>query len=175
MTLKKLFVGYVHFLSARQKIYFSLFSDLRRKTFIIPSTSSMSQIMEHAEEDEFGNQSRIIEGKWDFKLAVVSLIYPRNVLGKKNALFYSLCGLLKENLEFGNWCYSRFLNFNLDNIYLFKASGRNTKKRCEICSELTIKTPERGHWRSSGDLLLILNIFALLSGVFIIDFGKYGL
>ena len=47
-----------------KKIYFSLFSDLRRKTFIIPSTSSMSQIMEHAEaEDEFGNQSRIIEGK----------------------------------------------------------------------------------------------------------------
>ena len=46
------------------KIYFSLFSDLRRKTFIIPSTSSMSQIMEHVEgEDEFGNQSRIIEGK----------------------------------------------------------------------------------------------------------------
>ena len=92
---------------------------------------------------------------------------------EKNALFYSLCcGLLKENLEFGNWCYSRFLIFNLDNIYLFKVSGRNTKKRCEICSELTIKTPERRHWRSSGDLLLILNIFALLSTVFIIDFGN---
>ena len=142
-----------------KKIYFSLFSDLRRKTFIIPSTSSMSQIMEHAEaEDEFGNQSRIIEGKWDFRLAVVSLIYPRNVLGKKNAFYSLCCGLLKENLEFGNWCYSRFLIFNLDNIYLFKASGRNTKKMCEICSELKIKTPERRHWRSSGDLLLILNI-----------------
>ena len=29
------------------------------------------------------------------------------------------------------------------NIYLFKVNNRNTKKRCEICSELTIKTPER--------------------------------
>ena len=29
------------------------------------------------------------------------------------------------------------------NIYLFKVNKRNTRKRCEICSELTIKTPER--------------------------------
>ena len=26
------------------------------------------------------------------------------------------------------------------NIYLFKVNGRNTRKRCEICSKLTIKT-----------------------------------
>ena len=29
------------------------------------------------------------------------------------------------------------------NIYLFKVNNRNTRKRCEICSRLTIKTPER--------------------------------
>ena len=29
------------------------------------------------------------------------------------------------------------------NIYLFKFSSRNTRKRCEICPKLTIKTPER--------------------------------
>ena len=29
------------------------------------------------------------------------------------------------------------------NIYLFKVNNRSTQKRCEICSELTIKTPER--------------------------------
>ena len=28
-------------------------------------------------------------------------------------------------------------------IYLFKVNYRNTSKRCEICSKLTIKTPER--------------------------------
>ena len=33
------------------------------------------------------------------------------------------------------------------NIYLFKANNRNTRKRCGICSELTIKTPERHQWR----------------------------
>ena len=31
----------------------------------------------------------------------------------------------------------------LVNIYLFKFNNRNTKKGCEICSNLAIKTPER--------------------------------
>ena len=38
--------------------------------------------------------------------------------------------------------------------YLFSKSHEQRKitsrKRCEICSELTIKTPERRHWRRSG-------------------------
>ena len=29
------------------------------------------------------------------------------------------------------------------NIYLLKINNRNTGKRCEICSKLVIKTPER--------------------------------
>ena len=29
------------------------------------------------------------------------------------------------------------------NIYPLKVSNRNTRKRCEICSKLTIKTPEQ--------------------------------
>ena len=28
-------------------------------------------------------------------------------------------------------------------IYLFKVNNRNTRTRCEICSELTTKTPEQ--------------------------------
>ena len=28
-------------------------------------------------------------------------------------------------------------------IYMFKANNRTTRTRCEICSKLTIKTPER--------------------------------
>ena len=30
-------------------------------------------------------------------------------------------------------------------IYMFKANNINTATRCEICLELTIKTPERRH------------------------------
>ena len=69
-----------------------------------------------------------------------------------------------------NTCHSPFLKFpllihpsilkttflnvllltkNPANIYLLKVNNRNNRKRCEICSELTIKTPER-HWRRSG-------------------------
>ena len=31
------------------------------------------------------------------------------------------------------------------NIYLIKDSNRNTRKSFEMCSKLTIKTPERRH------------------------------
>ena len=31
--------------------------------------------------------------------------------------------------------------------YMLKVNDRNTKTRCEICSKLTIKTPEQCHWR----------------------------
>ena len=36
------------------------------------------------------------------------------------------------------------------NIYLIKDNNRNTGKRCEIRPKLTLKTPERRHWRRSG-------------------------
>ena len=31
------------------------------------------------------------------------------------------------------------------NIYLFKVKNGSTRKNCEICSKLTVKTPERRH------------------------------
>ena len=34
--------------------------------------------------------------------------------------------------------------------YMFKDNDRNTRTRCEICSNVTIKTPERRHWHCSG-------------------------
>ena len=37
-----------------------------------------------------------------------------------------------------------------DGNYMFKVNNRNTRKRREICSKLTIKIPERRHWRRSG-------------------------
>ena len=33
---------------------------------------------------------------------------------------------------------------------MFKVNNRNTRTRCEICSLLTIKTPERQQYRPSG-------------------------
>ena len=36
-------------------------------------------------------------------------------------------------------------NENPANIYMLNVNNRNARKRCEIYSELTIKTPERRH------------------------------
>ena len=33
---------------------------------------------------------------------------------------------------------------------IFKVNNRDTRTKCEICSKLTIKTPERRYWRRSG-------------------------
>ena len=33
--------------------------------------------------------------------------------------------------------------------YMFKVKNRNIRTRCEICSKLAIKIPERRHWRRS--------------------------
>ena len=41
-------------------------------------------------------------------------------------------------------------NGNSGGNCMFKVNNRNTRTRCEICSKLTIKTPERRQWRRSG-------------------------
>ena len=54
------------------------------------------------------------------------------------------------------------------NIYLFKINDRKSRKSCEICSKLTIKTPERRQGRRFGVLLLTLNIFHTVFLVFLL-------
>ena len=43
---------------------------------------------------------------------------------------------------------------------MFKVNNRNTRARCEICSKLTIKTPERRQWSRSG--IFIVNFEHIL-------------
>ena len=38
--------------------------------------------------------------------------------------------------------------------YMFKVNNRNTRKKCEICSKLRIKTPEWRQWRRSGAFIV---------------------
>ena len=40
--------------------------------------------------------------------------------------------------------------YNPVGIYLLKVNNRNSRTRCEICSNLRIKIPERRQWRHSG-------------------------
>ena len=53
-----------------------------------------------------------------------------------------ICESHQEQEEFiSNFCTTKVTA----NIYLFKVINRNTRKKCEICSKLTIKTSERLH------------------------------
>ena len=58
-----------------------------------------------------------------------------------------------------SWVYSIFGYFPAG-IYLLKVNDRNSRTRCEICSKLTIKIPERRHWRRSG--IFIVNFEHIL-------------
>ena len=51
---------------------------------------------------------------------------------------------------------------NSAGIYLLKVNKRNTRTRCEICSELTVVTPKRCQCRRLVSLSLTLNIFHTL-------------
>ena len=59
------------------------------------------------------------------------------------------------------YCYSLKFTFlqcgNLISIpagnYMFKVKNRNTRTRCEICSKLTMKIPERRQWLKPKILL----------------------
>ena len=50
-------------------------------------------------------------------------------------------------------------------IYIFTVNNRNTRKRCAVCSKLTIMTPEQRHWRRSG--VFIIN-FEHISHLFLV-------
>ena len=52
---------------------------------------------------------------------------------------------------------------NPANIYFFKINNRNTRKSCEICSKLTIKTPE---------LLTLLNLNIFHTSVSVVEFEQ---
>ena len=51
------------------------------------------------------------------------------------------------------------------NIYMFKVNNTCTRKRCELCSKSTTKTPERSQWRRSG--IFIVN-FEYISHFFLV-------
>ena len=67
--------------------------------------------------------------------------------------------LLDECLYFYWLCVHQIPWPSLTNIYLFKVNNRNTRKRIEISSKLTIKTSKHCHW--------------CLYGVFIVNFKHF--
>ena len=63
------------------------------------------------------------------------------------------------------------LRKNPAGIYLLKVNNRNTTKmKCEICSKLTVKTPERPHWHCSGVFIANFEHISHFSSVYIVNF-----
>ena len=46
--------------------------------------------------------------------------------------------------------------------------NRNARTRCELCSKLTIKTPERRQWRRSGVFIVNFEHISHLALVFLL-------
>ena len=53
-------------------------------------------------------------------------------------------------------------------IYLLKVNNRNTRTRCQVCSKLTIKTPERRQLRRSGVFIVKFEHVSHLALVFLL-------
>ena len=68
-------------------------------------------------------------------------------------------------------CYSGILKLILviypTGIYLLKVNNRH-RTRCEICPKLTIKTPERRHWRRSVVFIVNFEHISYLVLVFLL-------
>ena len=58
-------------------------------------------------------------------------------------------------------------------INLLKINKRRTKASCEICSKLTIKTPEQRQWRCSGVFIVNLEHTLQLALVFLLTPGYW--
>ena len=89
------------------------------------------------------------------------MFYAAIIFSKKEKVFL-LVGLYLEHLGMKNCqVLTLFVTVFPASIYLFRVNNRNNRRRCKICSKLTIKTLER---RQFSDiivvfLLLTLNIF----------------
>ena len=125
-----------------------------------------------------GNKEIKVEKKYDDNLSLVSSVLLRKLrlrqencfLIKKTCIFYIKSTLfvkfhkllMTKLYSITCFCICR-VSYRLTrlvyrsnvkpcsaSIYLFKVNNRNTRKRCETCSKLTIKTTERRQWSCSG-------------------------
>ena len=74
------------------------------------------------------------------------LVFSEGVKGNIARYGLSLQALVK---------YLEYFNLNPANIYFFKVNNRNTWKRCNICSKLSIKTRQYDNKSDVNDVFLV--------------------
>ena len=76
--------------------------------------------------------------------------------------------MAKDRNGFRSLIRNRLINARMGNspggIYLFKVNNRNTRKRCEICSKLTIETPEQRQYFTPYSSVSIFNFEHVIAG-----------
>ena len=91
-------------------------------------------------------------------------------------MFY-ICSFVALFLQSSIFSFSSWLSLGLPTsispagIYLIKVNNRNTRARCEVCSKLIIKTPERRQWRHSG--VFIVNFEHISHLVLVFSIGNF--
>ena len=106
-----------------------------------------------------------------FEICPFALLPTKYFQGRTNRIY--ICFILKINTSGTN---AKFFNdiiswaHNPAGNYVFQVNNRNIKTRREICSKLTIKTPERRYWRRSDvfianfeDISHLVLVFPLLT------------
>ena len=89
----------------------------------------------------------------------VFIIKTYVIINSKFSLVYFCCGTLivpktvMSYLIYFESIQSDMTKYYPAGIYLPKVNKRNSRTRCEICSKLTIKIPERRHCRSSVSIV----------------------
>ena len=89
-----------------------------------------------------------------------AIVCPNESIALLTFKCYQTCSKMERNIHAvsGNL----FLSIFPAGIYLLKVNNRKTRKRCDLCSKLTIKTPEDAIGIVLVSLLLTLNIFHTL-------------
>ena len=87
---------------------------------------------------------------WDLQGILLVLNFKQWIIPvwKTNQCIFSSNILWFKQSKFVNLWKSGQFDYPV-NICLFKVSNRNTSQTCNVCSKLTLKTPERIHWRRS--------------------------
>ena len=123
--------------------------------------------------------------------SVVLIIFKRTIcrsnyfLGEIRWFFFFFEKCWKQHFmqlySFGNTEYIQVIGEPLErrkktilysspsNKYLLKIKNSNTRKRCEICSELITKTPKWRHWLLSGVFIVYFEHISHLFLVFILS------
>ena len=83
-----------------------------------------------------------LPGIYTILLRFLSRIIQIRVLGSFKVSLNNAFVYYAQTTKFLQQKSSVLLKFSAE-IYLFKVNDRNTRKRCDICSKLTIKAPER--------------------------------